>query len=310
LFPDTLKSWIFWTFFCAFAIRVPLFPFHTWMPDAFTESPTAVSVLLAAVLLKTGTYAFLRFSLPLLPEDPALAAKMIHILFVLAVIGIVYGAIICLMQKDLKRLVAYSSLSSLGLCTLGIFSCTPQGLSGSVILQLNHGISTAALFFLFGFLYERRQTRLVSEFGGLATPMPNFAVIYFIITLSALGMPLLGGFIGEITTLHGTFVAHRAAASWAVFGIVLTAAYFLWLYQRTMLGPVAREANSSLTDLRRREYLITLPLVALTVCIGIYPKPLFDRIARPVEKIIRQVNPSFYNPQRLPALVPANHEVK
>jgi NADH-quinone oxidoreductase subunit M len=310
LFPDGLKSWIFWTFFCGFAIKVPLFPFHSWMPDVFTESPTAVSVLLAAVVLKTGTYGFLRFSLPLLPKDPVLAAKIIHTMVVLSVIGIVYGAIICLMQKDLKRLIAYSSLSSLGLGTLGIFSLTPLGLSGSIILQLNHGIVTAALFFLFGFLYERRETRLISEFGGLATPMPNFAAVYFIVTLSALGMPLLGGFIGEITALQGTFVGHRTAVPWAVFGLVLTAACFLWVYQRTMLGAVTREANNSLADLGLREYLIILPLVALTVWIGIYPRPFFDRIARPVEKIIRQVNPSFYDPQRLPLPVPAVHEVK
>jgi NADH-quinone oxidoreductase subunit M len=193
-FPDSLKVWLFWGFFFAFAIKVPMFPFHTWLPDAHTEAPTAGSVILAGVLLKMGTYGFIRFSLPLLPADAALRAKMIHILIVLSLVGIIYGAIVCLMQKDMKRLIAYSSVSHLGFCTLGIFALTPQGLSGSVLQQINHGISTGALFLIVGVLYERRHTRLISEFGGLATPMPSYAAIYLIITLSSLGMPVLNGF--------------------------------------------------------------------------------------------------------------------
>src|ERR1700722_8477305 len=180
-FPDSLKTWLFWGFFFAFAIKVPMFPFHTWLPDAHTEAPTAGSVILAGVLLKMGTYGFLRFSLPLLPADPALRARILHIVITLSLIGIIYGAVICLMQKDMKRLIAYSSVSQLGFCTLGIFALTPQGLAGSVLQQVNHGISTGALFLIVGILYERRHTRLISEFGGLATPMPNFAAIYLII---------------------------------------------------------------------------------------------------------------------------------
>jgi NADH-quinone oxidoreductase subunit M len=318
-FPDSLRVWLFWGFFFAFAIKVPMFPFHTWLPDAHTEAPTAGSVILAGVLLKMGTYGFLRFSLPLLPADAALRAKIIHILIVLSLIGIIYGAIVCLMQKDMKRLIAYSSVSHLGFCTLGIFALTPQGLSGSVLQQINHGISTGALFLLVGMLYERRHTRLISEFGGLATPMPNFAAIYLIITLSSLGMPILNGFIGEFTILQGVFVVNKAWAAWGTLGIVLGAAYLLWLYQRVMFGNVTHDVNKTLPDLNVREYAVLLPLVALAFWIGIYPKPFFAYIDKPVEKIVQQVNPKFYKqanraqPLAAPVMVlpaPASLEVK
>jgi NADH-quinone oxidoreductase subunit M len=297
-FPDSLRVWLFWGFFFAFAIKVPMFPFHTWLPDAHTEAPTAGSVILAGVLLKMGTYGFIRFSLPLLPADPVARAKIIHILIVLSLVGIIYGAVVCLMQKDMKRLIAYSSVSHLGFCTLGIFALTPNGLSGSVLQQINHGISTGALFLIVGVLYERRHTRLISEFGGLATPMPNFAAIYLIISLSSLGMPLLNGFIGEFTILQGAFVVSKAWAAWGTLGIVLGAAYLLWLYQRTMFGSVTHEVNKTLPDLNLREYAILLPLVFMAFWIGIYPKPFFDYINSPVDKIVHQVNPDFYKPSR------------
>ena len=293
-FPDSLKAWLFWGFFFAFAIKVPMFPFHTWLPDAHTEAPTAGSVILAGVLLKMGTYGFLRFSLPLLPADPTMRAKIVHIVVVLSIIGIIYGAVVCLMQKDMKRLIAYSSVSHLGFCTLGIFALTPLGLSGSVLQQINHGISTGALFLIVGVLYERRHTRLISEFGGLATPMPTFAAIYLIVSLSSLGMPLLNGFIGEVTILQGTFVVSKAWAAWASLGIVLGAAYLLWLYQRTMFGPVTHDVNKTLPDMNLREHAVLLPLVVMAFWIGIYPKPFFAVIERPVERIVRQVNPGFY----------------
>ena len=293
-FPDSLKVWLFWGFFFAFAIKVPMFPFHTWLPDAHTEAPTAGSVILAGVLLKMGTYGFIRFSLPLLPADAALRAKIIHILIALSLVGIIYGAIVCLMQKDMKRLIAYSSVSHLGFCTLGIFALTPQGLSGSVLQQINHGISTGALFLIVGVLYERRHTRLISEFGGLATPMPNYAAIYLIITLSSLGMPILNGFIGEFTILQGTFVVNKAWAAWGTLGIVLGAAYLLWLYQRVMFGQVTHEVNRTLPDMNLREYAVLLPLVFIAFWIGIYPKPFFAYIDKPVERIVQQVNPRFY----------------
>jgi NADH-quinone oxidoreductase subunit M len=300
-FPDSLKIWLFWGFFFAFAIKVPMFPFHTWLPDAHTEAPTAGSVILAGVLLKMGTYGFLRFSLPLLPADAALRARIIHIVIALSLISIIYGAVVCLMQKDMKRLIAYSSVSHLGFCTLGIFALTPQGLAGSVLQQINHGISTGALFLIVGILYERRHTRLISEFGGLATPMPNFAAIYLIVSLSSLGMPLLNGFIGEFTILQGTFVVSKAWAAWASLGIVLGAAYLLWLYQRTMFGPITHDINKALPDLNLREYAVLLPLVALAFWIGIYPKPFFAYIEKPVQRIVQQMNPAFYQQASSPS---------
>jgi NADH-quinone oxidoreductase subunit M len=297
-FSDPLKVWLFWGFFFAFAIKVPMFPFHTWLPDAHTEAPTAGSVILAGVLLKMGTYGFIRFSLPLLPADAAMRAKIIHIVIVLSVIGIIYGAIVCLMQKDMKRLIAYSSVSHLGFCTLGIFALNPNGLAGSVLQQINHGISTGALFLIVGVLYERRHTRLISEFGGLATPMPNFAAIYLIISLSSLGMPLLNGFIGEFTILQGAFQVSKAWAAWGSLGVVLGAAYLLWLYQRVMFGPVTQFANEELPDLNLREYATLVPLVILAFWIGIYPKPFFTYIEKPVQRIVEQVNPRFYQAER------------
>jgi len=300
-FSDPLKVWLFWGFFFAFAIKVPMFPFHTWLPDAHTEAPTAGSVILAGVLLKMGTYGFIRFSLPLLPADAAMRAKIIHVVIVLSLIGIIYGAIVCLMQKDMKRLIAYSSVSHLGFCTLGIFALNPNGLAGSVLQQINHGISTGALFLIVGVLYERRHTRLISEFGGLATPMPNFAAIYLIISLSSLGMPLLNGFIGEFTILQGAFQVSKAWAAWGSLGVVLGAAYLLWLYQRVMFGPVTQFANEELPDLNLREYATLVPLVILAFWIGIYPKPFFAYIEKPVQRIVEQVNPQFYQAERVQA---------
>src|SRR6266705_2894171 len=296
-FADPLKVWLFWGFFFAFAIKVPMFPFHTWLPDAHTEAPTAGSVILAGVLLKMGTYGFIRFSLPLLPADGAMRSNIIKIVIVLSLIGIVYGALVCLMQKDMKLLIAYSSVSHLGFCTLGIFALTPNGLAGSVLQQINHGISTGALFLIVGVLYERRHTRMISEFGGLATPMPNFAAIYLIVSLSSLGMPLLNGFIGEFTILQGAFQVSKAWAAWGSLGVVLGAAYLLWLYQRVMFGPVTQFANEDLPDLNLREYATLVPLVILAFWIGIYPKPFFALIEKPVENIVRQVNPNFYPPE-------------
>ena len=293
-FSESLRNWLFWGFFFAFAIKVPMFPFHTWLPDAHTEAPTAGSVILAGVLLKMGTYGFIRFSLPLMPVDPALRSRIIKIVIFLSIVAIVYGALVCLMQKDMKRLIAYSSVSHLGFCTLGIFALDPNGLSGSVLQQINHGISTGALFLIVGILYERRHTRMITDFGGLATPMPNFAAVYLIISLSSLGMPLLNGFIGEFTILQGTFVVNKMWAAWATLGIVLGAAYLLWLYQRTMFGPVTHEVNKTLPDLNLREYAILVPLVVLAFWIGVYPKPYFDVLEKPVQQIVERVRPGYY----------------
>jgi NADH-quinone oxidoreductase subunit M len=289
-FPDSLKVWLFWGFFLAFAVKVPMFPFHTWMPDAHTEAPTAVSLVLAGALLKTGTYGLLNFCLPLLPADPAIRRNIVQIAAVLSLVGIIYGAAICLMQTDLKRLIAYSSLSTLGFCTLGIFTLTPQGVSGSVLQQINHGISTGALFLLFGMLYERRQTFLISEYGGISTPMPGFATIFLIISLSSVGMPLLNGFVGQFTILQGVFAANHAWTAWCMVGILLTVAYVFLMFQRIVLGPMVHESNKHLPDLSTREYAILLPLVALAFWIGIYPKPFFSYITPPVNRIVGQLN--------------------
>jgi NADH-quinone oxidoreductase subunit M len=211
------------------------------------------------------------------------------------------------MQKDMKKLVAYSSVSHLAFCTLGIFALTPQGLSGSVVQQINHGLSTGALFLLIGVLYERRHTRLISEFGGLSTPMPNFAAVYMIATLSSLGLPLLNGFIGEFVILSGTYQVSIKYVAWAVIGIILGAAYLLWLYQRVMFGPVTNAANEHLPDLNAREYATLIPLLILCFWIGIYPGPLFRVIERPVQLIVEQVNPGYYGAERAatPAAAPA-----
>src|SRR5271168_1849299 len=293
-----LQKWLFWGFFFAFAIKVPVFPFHTWLPDAHTEAPTAGSVILAGVLLKMGTYGFLRFSLPMFPDA---TVKYRGIVIVLSLIGIIYGALVCMMQKDMKKLIAYSSVSHMGFCTLGIFVLTPLGISGSIIQQINHGISTGALFLLVGVLYERRHTRLISEFGGLATPMPNFAAVYLIVTLSSLGMPLLNGFIGEFTILRGAFEVRWQWAAWGGIGVVLGAAYLLWLYQRVMFGNVTNPANEQLLDLNWREWTTIGTLILFAFWIGIYPKPLFDVLDKPVQQIVMRYDPSYYAPKNASA---------
>ena len=291
MFSYAVQKWLFWGLFFAFAIKVPMFPFHTWLPDAHTEAPTAGSVILAGVLLKMGAYGFIRFSVPMLP---AATKGAVWIIGGLSIIGIIYGALVCMMQKDMKKLIAYSSVSHMGFVTLGIFALNPLGITGSVIQQINHGISTGALFLIVGVLYERRHTRQISEFGGLSTPMPNFAAIYMIITLSSLGLPLLNGFIGEFTILQGAFEYNHAWTAWGVIGIVLGAAYLLWLYQRTMFGNVTNPANQLLPDLNLREYCTLVPLVLLAFWIGLYPAPLFRYLDKPVQQIVMQVNPDYY----------------
>jgi NADH-quinone oxidoreductase subunit M len=287
-----LQYWLFWGFFFAFAIRAPMFPFHTWLADACADAPTAASVMLVGVLLKTGIYGFLRFSAPMFPEA---TWRCRSILIALSLIAIVYGGLICIMQKDMKRLIAYSSVSQMGFCTLGIFALTPLGIYGSVIQQVSHGITTGALLLIAGMLYERRQTRLVSEFGGLAGPMPKFAAIFMIVTLACLGMPLLSGFVGEFAILRGAWQVHWQWAACAVLGVILGAGYFLWLYQRVMLGNVTNPANENLPDLNRREFATLVPLVLLSIWIGVYPAPLFRVLKQPVERIVNAVHPGYFS---------------
>ena len=283
-------------FFIGFAIKVPMFPFHTWLPDAHVEAPTAGSVILASVLLKMGTYGFIRFSLPLLPKA-SVDQTIVQVLAVLSIIGIIYGALVSLMQRDWKKLVAYSSVSHLGFCTLGIFALNPNGLAGSVIQQINHGISTGMLFLIIGVIYERRHTREISEYGGLAHVMPKYAVVFAIAMLSSAGLPLLNGFVGEFTILQGAFEASHVWAAFAVTGVIFGAAYLLWLYQRTMLGQVTNGKNLLLPDLSVREMAIFLPLIAWAIWIGVYPKPYFELLEKPVQQIVERVRPGYYGAQ-------------
>jgi len=287
--PMWMEQLVFWSFFVGFAIKVPMFPFHTWLPDAHTEAPTAGSVILAAVLLKMGTYGFIRFSLPLLPQASS-DRMIVNVIAVLSLIGIIYGALVSLMQQDWKKLVAYSSVSHLGFCTLGIFALNQQGIAGSVIQQVNHGISTGMLFLIVGVIYERRHTREIKEYGGLAHVMPNYAIVFAFAMLSSAGLPLLNGFIGEFTILQAAFQSNMAWGAFAVTGVIFGAAYLLWLYQRTMLGEVTNEKNKGLKDLNWREWAVFLPLMAWAVAIGVYPKPYFDILEKPVAAIVQRVN--------------------
>ena len=287
-----IATLLFLSFFFAFAIKVPMFPFHTWLPDAHVEAPTAGSVILAGVLLKMGTYGFIRFSLPFFPGVLAHGRVRFWVM-TLSIIAIIYGALVSLMQKDMKKLVAYSSVSHLGFCTLGIFALSPLGLSGSVLQQINHGISTGALFLIVGILYERRHTREISEYGGISNVMPIYATITMIMFLSSMGLPLLNGFIGEFTILQGTFMQKEIAGhpgyfwtAWAVPGVVLAAAYLLWLYQRVFFGTVTNPKNEKLHDLTPREVATFAPLIVMAFWIGLFPKPFFQILEQPVNHLV------------------------
>jgi NADH-quinone oxidoreductase subunit M len=289
-FPAGLQWWVFLAFFLGFAIKVPMFPFHTWLPDAHTDAPTAGSVILAAVLLKMGTYGFIRFSLPMLPDA---SRQFVPMVVLLSIVGIVYGALVALAQKDWKRLVAYSSVSHMAMVMLGMFALNPVGITGSIVQQLNHGISTGALFLLVGVVYERRHTREISEYGGLSKVMPVYAAVFLLMTLSSIGLPALNGFIGEFLILQGVFVASMMWAVFAASGIVLGAAYMLYLYQRTMFGKIENPKNEKLLDLSGREFATFAPLIVLAVWIGLYPKPILDRLDTSVHRVIARVSPQY-----------------
>src|SRR6201994_3467555 len=286
---------LFLAFFLGFAIKVPMFPFHTWLPDAHVEAPTAGSVILAGVLLKMGTYGLIRFSVPFFPAV-AMTPWVRQLMITLSLIGIIYGALVSLMQKDMKKLVAYSSVSHLGFCTLGIFALSPLGLSGSVLQQINHGISTGALFLIVGILYERRHTREIAEYGGISNVMPVYATITMIMFLSSMGLPLLNGFVGEFSILQGTFMENWKWGAWAVPGVVLAAAYLLWLYQRVFFGTVTNPKNEKLHDLTPREVAIFVPLLIMAFWIGLYPKPFFQILEQPVNHTIAVVRPDYPQP--------------
>jgi NADH-quinone oxidoreductase subunit M len=290
--PST-QSWLFLAFALAFLIKVPLFPFHTWLPDAHVEAPTAGSVLLAGVLLKMGTYGLMRFNLPIFPDA---AHQWAVPICSLAVIGIIYGALVAMVQPDLKKLVAYSSVSHLGFVVLGIFSFTEQGMQGALYQMLNHGVSTGALFLIVGMIYDRRHTRLIAEFGGLANVMPVFSTFFMIVTLSSIALPLLNGFVGEFLILVGTFTSTllpyaKLFASLAALGMILSAVYMLWMYQRVIFGEVRNVSNVELKDLNFREKLVLAPIVALVIGMGVYPTLFLSRADQAIQSIRERVAP-------------------
>src|SRR5256886_6938443 len=280
--------WVFGAFFLAFAIKVPMFPFHTWLPDAHVEAPTAGSVILAGVLLKMGTYGFLRFALPLFPAvalHPAIQAGVVT----LALIGIVYGGLVAMVQPDFKKLIAYSSVAHLGFVMLGIWALTLQSVQGALLVMINHGISTGALFFLAGMLYERRHSRLIEAYGGIARVVPMFAAVLTVVSLSAIGLPGTNGFVGELLVLLGAFQTHPVAAIVAASGVIVAAAYLLWALQRVIYNPLDKKENETLLDLTPRELAVLVPLVACIVWIGVYPKPILDRVGPPARPFIESL---------------------
>ncbi len=284
--PADYQFWVFLALFVGFAIKVPMFPFHTWLPDAHVEAPTAGSVILAGVLLKMGTYGFVRFNLPLVPQA---SETMVPFMALLAIVGIIYGALVAMAQQDVKKLVAYSSVSHLGFVMLGIFALNSQGLVGALLQNLNHGLSTGALFLIVGIIYERRHTRLIADYGGLSKVVPIFTVIFAITMFSSIGLPGLNGFIGEFLILVGAFQVSKVYAGFAVAGIVLGAAYMLWLFQRMMFGNLDKPENQNLTDLNVREVVYMMPIILLMFWIGIYPKPFINLMEPAVKNLVKQM---------------------
>jgi NADH-quinone oxidoreductase subunit M len=280
------ELWLFLAFFAAFAIKVPIFPLHTWLPDAHVEAPTAASILLAGVLLKMGTYGLIRFSLPLFPAASLALAPAIA---GLAIVGIVYGALVAMVQPDMKKLVAYSSVSHLGFIVLGIFGFTVMGLEGSVYQMLAHGVSTGALFMLVGVLYDRRHTRLIADYGGVAHRMPLFAALFLFVTLASIGLPGLNGFVGEFLILAGTFLVRPLWAAAAALGVILSAVYMLWMYQRAILGEISSPENQKLEDLTGRELAILLPLAVVIVWMGVHPADFLRPMDASIDRLADRV---------------------
>ncbi|HJT18219.1 MAG TPA: NADH-quinone oxidoreductase subunit M, partial [Thermoanaerobaculia bacterium] len=283
--PHT-QAWLFAAFALAFAIKVPLFPLHTWLPDAHVEAPTGGSIILAGVMLKMGTYGFLRFCLPLFPDA---SVRHANLMITLAVIGVIYGALVAWVQPDMKKLVAYSSVSHLGFCVLGIFALTQTSIEGSILQMVNHGISTGALFLLVGVIYERRHTRLLADYGGIARTMPLYATLFVIAMLSSVGLPGLNGFIGEFLILAGSFKTHPTAAVIAATGVILAAIYLLWLVQRVFFGPVVNEENKQIREIAWNEVAAMVPLIVMMVWIGVHPNTFLHKMTPSVQRLLTVV---------------------
>lgn len=313
----TMQVLLFFAFALGFAIKVPMFPFHTWLPDAHVEAPTAGSVILAGILLKLGTYGFFRFNLPMFPaasgdESYFGSFGVRSVMIFLAIVGIIYGALAAMYfvvkkDGDVKKLVAYSSVSSMGIVMLGLFALNPNGVNGAVLHMINHGIYSAALFLLVGIIYERRHTRIVAEFGGLSHVMPGYAAVFLSMVMTAIGLPLLCVFISEFLALRGAFEANPWWAAWGALGIILNAGYMLWLYQRMFFGNIDNPKNEKLTDLSGREWLYMTPLVIMSLWIGVYPKTFVDYIQQPVNAVVKHVRPNYPMPG-IPASAPAQHQ--
>jgi len=317
----SMQVLLFFAFAIGFAIKVPMWPFHTWLPDAHVEAPTAGSVILAGILLKLGTYGFFRFNIPFFPKasiDQSYFGSfgVRNVMVILAIIGVIYGALAAMYfvvkrDGDVKKLVAYSSVSSMGIVMLGLFSLNPNGLNGAVLHMINHGIYSGALFLLVGIIYERRHTRSVAEFGGLSHVMPGYAAVFLAMTMTAIGLPLLCVFISEFLALRGAFEANPWWSGWAALGIILNAGYMLWLYQRMFFGNIENPKNETLKDLKGREWAYMLPLLFLSLWIGVYPKPFIDFIQKPVAAMVKHVRPDYPFPvasPRAPQTAKANDE--
>jgi NADH-quinone oxidoreductase subunit M len=319
----TMQILLFVAFALGFAIKVPMFPFHTWLPDAHVEAPTAGSVILAGILLKLGTYGFYRFNLPMFPAASRDESSWVtsfgtfgvrSVMVFLAIVSIIYGALAAMYfvvkkDGDVKKLVAYSSVSSMGMVMLGLFALNPNGVNGGVLQMINHGIYSGALFLLVGIIYERRHTRSVSEFGGLSHVMPGYAAVFLGMVMTAIGLPLLAVFISEFLALRGAFESNPYWAGWAALGIILNAGYFLWLYQRMFFGTIDNPKNSNLTDLSGREWAYMIPLMIMSLWIGVYPKPFLAYLEKPVNAVVKQVKPDYPIPG-MPAAMPTQERAQ
>src|SRR5712671_3430818 len=286
--PERTALWLFAAFFLAFAVKVPMFPFHTWLPDAHVEAPTAGSVILAGIMLKMGTFGFLRFGLPLFP-GAAMNPTVRMIVLVLALIGIIYGALVAMVQPDFKKLVAYSSVSHLGFVMLGIFAATLQSVQGALLVMINHGISTGALFLLIGMVYERRHSRMIADFGGIAAVMPAFAAVLTFVSLSSIGLPGTNGFVGEFLVLIGSFRTYPGLTIIATTGVIFAAVYLLWALQRILFNPLDKAENEHVPDLNRRELAMLVPLIAAIIWLGVYPAPILRRMEGSAQLLVNRV---------------------
>jgi NADH-quinone oxidoreductase subunit M len=282
-FPRSLQTWAWFAFLASFAVKMPMWPVHTWLPDAHVEAPTAGSVILAAILLKLGGYGFLRFSLPMFPEASQHLAPLIY---ALSVIAIIYTSLVALMQEDVKKLIAYSSVAHMGFVTMGIFAVTAQGIAGGIFQMISHGIVSAALFLCVGVVYDRMHTREIAAYGGLVNRMPVYAFVFMVFTLANIGLPGTSGFVGEFLTLIGTFRINTWVATLATIGTILSAAYALWLYRKVILGKLEKPSLFNIKDLGWREITIFVPLIVLTIIIGVYPKPILDFSSASVTQLI------------------------